>query len=777
MAPKATTPLGGQAAPPPAAPARKTRLWAPVGAGPHLAAVLILGAMVLLAFANTLHNTGFALDNKFIIREDPRLRAATAENWKQIFTQDYWWPKAVSGLYRPLTTASLLVNYAILGNRDSATGYHWVNLVLHGAAAALVYFLMMALLEKTWPAFFTAALFAVHPIVTESVTNIIGRADLFAAITVLGGFLLYVKSATRDGWAKTPWLVALALVTTVGVFCKESAVVVLGVMMVYDFTYRLERRQPNWLANLGANFGRFFVTGYVAVVPPLVALWFVRSRVFAILRPPELPWVDNPLTYDGNPLFAGKSVMDWFLTSRLTAIKVMGKYFWRLLWPQQLSCDYSYNEIPLVKLSFGSWEDWAALAALAVVLALLVVALRNYRQQPVLFFLIVFWFVVFLPVANLLEVPTWLSSSLPRPGTIMAERFMYLPLVGYAGCLVLTVYALCRLLIARLKISIAARQFWFPAAARGLLGVIVLGYGLRTFFRNDDWENDERLWLSAAQACPNSFKTHKSLAYALYENDPEARNIDRIIGEGEKAMAVTDQTQIVLLHLGAYYRIKGDTLAQRAPNGALTPTAASRPWYEKSAAVLEKAVPLDREFNADNRRKELARGRKPEAIVDIGNHEIYLNLGLAYVRLGQYQKALDTYAYLRHLVPTNPDGYLSLALVLMNVGQVEDAAVCLVQTLLLDNNRPEAMRLLAELYRQLDRDGCAIVSDQGPPRLNLDCAIVRKHLCAAYYGLTDVLKQAHQYTLARQIKQTALANYGCARAAFDQLLPDAPPAR
>jgi len=763
-----------QATLPEAVPVRKTRLWAPLGVGPHLAVTLILGAIVLMAFANTLQDTGFALDNKFIILEDPRLREAKPANWKLIFTEDYWWPKAVSGLYRPLTTASLMINYTVFGNRDSATGYHVVNLLLHWTVAVLVYFLMLVLLEKIWPAFLTAALFAVHPIVTESVTNIIGRADLFAASSVLGGFLLYAKSTTRTGAGRVPWLVGLALVTGVGVFCKESAVVILGVMMLYDFTFRLERRHPNWFVNLGANFGRFFVTGYLAVLPPLAALWFVRSRVFANMRPPELPWVDNPLTWDGNPLFAGKSVLEWFLISRLTAIKVMGKYFWRLVWPRQLSCDYSYNEIPLVNLSFSTWEDWKALVALAVVVGLLVVALRNYRKHPVTFFLILFWFVTFLPVSNLIEVPTVISSSLPRPGTIMAERFMYLPLVGYAGCLVLAVYALCRRFVARLDVSGWSQRIWLQVTARAVLILLMVALGVRTFFRNYDWANDERLWLSAVQVCPNSFKTHKSLAYALYENDPEFKNIDRIIAEGEKALAVTDKTQIVLLHLGAYYRIKGDTLTQRGLDGNPIPTALSLPWYEKSAAVLEKAVPLDRAFNDDNRRKELARGRKPENIVDIGNHEIYWNLGLAYVRLGQYQKALDTYAYMRHLVPTNPDAYLSLASVFISINRLEDAAICLVQTLLLDSNRREAMRLLAELYRQLDKDGCAVVYSQGQPRLNMECRIVRDHICQACYNLAQVLYEARQYNLARQTKLTAITNYGCPRAAFDALLPETP---
>jgi protein O-mannosyl-transferase len=81
-----------------------------------VAVAFVLGAIVLFTYCNTLYNTGFALDNKFIILEDPRLREANHNNLHLIFTQDYWWPKAVSGLYRPLTTLSYLFNYSTLGN-------------------------------------------------------------------------------------------------------------------------------------------------------------------------------------------------------------------------------------------------------------------------------------------------------------------------------------------------------------------------------------------------------------------------------------------------------------------------------------------------------------------------------------------------------------------------------------------------------------------------------------------------------------------------------------
>ena len=247
----------------------------------------------MLAFANTLHNTGFALDNKFIILEDPRLKEAKWDNLKQVFLQDYWYPKAVSGLYRPLTTASYLFNYSVLGNRDNSTGYHWINFILHWINAVLVFFVVLTLMEKLWPAMFTAAVFATHPIVTESVGNIVGRADLFATMAVLGAFLCYVKSTTCKGFGRAWWLTLAGIVTLLGVFCKESAIVVLGVAGLYDLTYRLKRRHPNWLANLALNFWNFAWTGYIAFLPALFSMFAVRHFIFARMRPPELPFVDN----------------------------------------------------------------------------------------------------------------------------------------------------------------------------------------------------------------------------------------------------------------------------------------------------------------------------------------------------------------------------------------------------------------------------------------------------------------------------------------------------
>ena len=149
---------------------------------------------------------GFVMDNRGLILEDSRVRAATAENVSLIFGHTYWWPYGESGLFRPLTTLSYLFNYAILGNGERPAGYHWINYGLHAVNVLLVYALGLRLLGEWRRAAWIAALWAVHPVITESVTNIVGRADLLAGVGVLGGLLLYLKSTDHSGWRRWVYL-------------------------------------------------------------------------------------------------------------------------------------------------------------------------------------------------------------------------------------------------------------------------------------------------------------------------------------------------------------------------------------------------------------------------------------------------------------------------------------------------------------------------------------------------------------------------------------------
>ena len=144
---------------------------------------------------------------------------------------------ASSGLYRPLTTLSYLFNYAVLGNGTHPAGYHLLNLLLQAIDVALVYLVGLAIFEEIAPAFALAAIWSVHPLLTESVTNIVGRSDQLAAFGVLAGLLLHIRAGSAAGRRKLRYLAALALVVGIGMFSKESAIVVLAAMALYDLAY------------------------------------------------------------------------------------------------------------------------------------------------------------------------------------------------------------------------------------------------------------------------------------------------------------------------------------------------------------------------------------------------------------------------------------------------------------------------------------------------------------------------------------------------------------
>lgn len=228
----------------------------------HLWVGAALCTLALLAYSDSF-SSGFVYDNKGLILQDPRVLQATTENVKLILDHTYWWPQGETFLYRPITTLSYLLNYSVLGESNHPSGYHWFNFFLHAVNVLLFFALSLRFLRKLWPSALMAGLWAVHPVLTESVTNIIGRSDLLAAACLLSGFLLYLKSAESKGWPRLAWLAGLAVVTNVGVFSKESAVAIVGVIALFELTWWKERKQLRGL-----------VLGCAAIAPAFLALFY-----------------------------------------------------------------------------------------------------------------------------------------------------------------------------------------------------------------------------------------------------------------------------------------------------------------------------------------------------------------------------------------------------------------------------------------------------------------------------------------------------------------------
>ena len=118
----------------------------------------------------------------------------------------------------------------------------------------------------------TAALWAVHPVLTESVTNIVGRADLLAGMAVLGGFWMYLKSTESTGFPRIAWLAGTCRRHHRRSVSKESAVVLPGVIVLYEIAFHFSAMRARLRSTL---------LGCAATVLPIAAMLLQRARLRA----------------------------------------------------------------------------------------------------------------------------------------------------------------------------------------------------------------------------------------------------------------------------------------------------------------------------------------------------------------------------------------------------------------------------------------------------------------------------------------------------------------
>lgn len=686
----------------------------PVDWRPHAFTVLTVLALALAAYANSFSGD-LSFDSKVIVEDDPRIRAATGDNLRLIWSKGYWYNNQDSELYRPLTTLSYLFNYSVLGNHAWPAGYHWVNFLLHAINVVLVYGLGLVIFGDRARAAALAALWAVHPVLTESVTNIVGRADLLAAMAVLGGLLCHGKAAATTGRRRLGWLVALAVISAAGMASKESAIVLIAVLVAYDLAYR--RRVPG-----------VAIASYAAVVVPVLAFLYRRWQVLSTIPLNTTEYVNNPLTG-----------LD-FWHSRLTAIQVMGRYLGLILWPARLSCDYSFNQIPLFQGTFNHWGDWVTLIGLAACLVLGAAAVIAYRRRiPVVLFLLIFFMVALAPVANIVI----------RVGTIMAERFLYLPAVGLIGCAVWAIYAGAGKLNEK-RPQALVNPLW-------VAGVLCLCLAIRTHARNVDWESGLALFESAVKVSSNSYKSHMNLGILIY---PDKAKVDGAIAQGERTLAILaalPADQVVdaspWANVGLMYRSKGDVLYKDAAPGSVV---SSRGWYGKSLSVLLEGVAADRKYAAACARQNRMAGR-PAAIY--GFPSLYQELGVTYERLGEDRKALEALDYGIYVKPgpellqLETDAYTAL-------GDADGAAISLMEGVLLFPDEKGFPSELLALY-QKQPGSCAIERTGGNASLNMGCPEVHEHLCAGARRVRELYERRGEQAEAVKAATMATQSLGC----------------
>ena len=347
---------------------------------PILPLALLLG-WVVLAYLSALGG-GFCYDDEFAIQ-----RNAPLQRWStlgEVLTLPYWNKPVNELLYRPLTSFTYGLNWLLGGGR--AWTFHAVNLALHLVNLWLLYLFLgrspRSLVWRPW----IVLLWGVHPLLTESVAYISGRADLLAAAFVLLGLLSRSPAGTAAAFA-------------LGLLSKENALILPLLLLVRD-RWLTEGKRPDW--GLSSLLVRY------APLAAVLTAWFVVKVIL-------LGGIYNPDAVNAsmNPLAALP------LLKRLAAFPmVAGFYGWLAVVPWSLSVAHDGAAFPAARfLSDFRW--WAGLVMLA---GLGWAVLHRPAIRP--------WVLLaaaaFLPFSQLLQ----------PIGVAVAERFAYLPLAFLAAAFI-----------------------------------------------------------------------------------------------------------------------------------------------------------------------------------------------------------------------------------------------------------------------------------------------------------------------------------------------------
>jgi tetratricopeptide (TPR) repeat protein len=506
--PEPAAPKPPPAEPPAASPVRPWRVLA------------LLAALTLACYANAIPN-GFVFDDVLVIPGDARI---TQGQIGKILTEPYWPEIAFSDrLYRPLVSLSYAANWAV---SQQAWAFRIPNLLIHVVVCWLVFELTRSIFRSRTGALLAAILFAIHPIHTEPLNTIVGRADLLGTAFGLAALLLWWRDAEPGAGVARFRPVAAALLFAAALLCKESGITCVGVLAVLEW-WRWQRRERPPTAWFVQRLLRCYAPAAAVVVVYLA----VRLSVLDQLTSEQaVPRHDNPIA---TPVSPERPLDIPPLIRWGTPLYTYGKAAGMMFWPQPLVHDYSYPAIREVARA-GDPRLWYGLGWVALTVG---VAVVSWRRRRIALVALAFAVIPYSIVSNFVVLI----------GTIFGERLLYTPSVGFCMAVGLALAGV----VGRAR-WVAALERWIAGesgvdasadtgAERGAalagpvsiaLAVVVAGCVVLNGRRNPDWRDAEALILSVPDDEHASFKVLD--AYA----DRAIRDGERLRQQGHEQAAV-----------------------------------------------------------------------------------------------------------------------------------------------------------------------------------------------------------------------------------------------
>ncbi|MBI2826508.1 MAG: tetratricopeptide repeat protein [Planctomycetia bacterium] len=593
----------------------------------------VLVAVTFLAYAPVLRNA-FVWDDDDYIVNNANLRSLDGL-WR------IWCVPRSLPQYYPLVHTTFWVEHRLWG--ADPVGYHLVNVLLHGAAAVLVWRLLVRL--KAPGAWLAAALFAVHPVCVESVAWATERKNVLAGVLALASLLAYFRFATPEedpavGDDRARWRyyrLALALYVA-GLLAKTVVVSVPAVILVVVWW---KRGRIAW-RDLGPLVP-FFVLGAGL---GLVTVWIERHQVGASGAEWELSFVDRVLV-------AGRAL--WF-------------YAGKLAWPHPLIFFYPRWEID----AHEWWQYVFPVASLGIVVALWL--LRERVGRGPLAAVLIF--------AGVLAPALGFFDIYPMRFSFVADHFQY------HACLALLALAAAAAATVAARLGRDGRNIGVAVAGGVLVTLAALTARQAGFYRDV-----ETLFRHAIDENPSSWIAHLNLSVHLQSQGRLAEALDL----GREAVRLNPAEARAQSNMGVLLsrqdnpdRLRPGQLEQAI--AYLREAVRLRPDFAEAQANI--GTLLFQMGQGDRFRPgqlDEAIGHLNEAVrLRPDDAEMHSSLAVALIGNHQTQEGIEHFARALEIQPDNAEARYNLAVVLLGQGEVDRAIEHLEQVIRLQPDDSDA---------------------------------------------------------------------------------------